>query len=178
MRLFFQEEDVVEARKVVRKCKIVHVFDSVLEMEANAMIVYFGTEDGVVDTIIEKLDRKFGILPDYKRGPRTLGNAVRTDAFNGKYVIFGFIVKKSIEDAIDYTCVQKCAKVVNSVNNEFGQRAYQFLALDVIEDPPDDEMQFHHVLNILSSTLNNLDVYVCYPKDLLYLMPKIREFAI
>lgn len=162
-------------RKIIRKCKIVNVSYPVTEIEAGTIIVYFGTVDGAVDTAFAEVDKKFRILSDYKRGPRTLGQVVRTDAFNGDYLLFGFIVRKSINDTLDYEVVQKCAQEVHKINKKFGDQAYQYLALDVFRDPPDDEMQFNNVLNILRSTLSNVDVYICYPKNLSSLMPRERE---
>lgn len=152
-----------------RKCKVVNVDYPLINIESGTLIIYFGTMDGAITDEMKTLDEKFRILRDYKNNPRTLGKPVVTMTPDKNFVLYGCIVRNKERDPFNYERFQECLSAIQRENRKLGHNAYSFVALTAVEDGEDLLLQ--KMLNLLRHSLNNVSIYVCWPKELQNQMP-------
>ncbi|KAF2883990.1 hypothetical protein ILUMI_22188 [Ignelater luminosus] len=155
--------------KITKKCPVRNVEKPVVQIEPETAIVYFGSEDGYVSEEVDSLSTKFRTVKrDYTTSNRKLGDVIQTWSDNN-YALYGCIVKKQKDDLFDYISFQKCINRLRTLNSK--ENKFYYVAFQAFLDQSDD-LVISKVINLLRYSLRDVEVYVCWPHHLAYLMPR------
>lgn len=147
----------------LQRSKVVNAKYPLSKIESGSIVLYFGTENGDTNPVMESLDKKYYIIPNYKKSQKILGNVIRTEKFND--IIYGCIVKKKNEDLFNFAYFEKCLKEIKKRNKK---DQYMYVAIEAIRD---EDLLLEKITNIIRTILYDLELYICWPEELQYYMP-------
>lgn len=135
---------------------------SLVTIERSTALLFFGCEDGSVDKCGEDLDHKFSFLPEYRRQRKAVGEVVRLVKRNE--VLYGLIVRKKLGDAFSYINFENCLyKLRKMVKND----GFFYVGVEAFCESNDSDTM-GKVITVMKNVLTdpNIELYVCWPKEL------------
>lgn len=137
----------------MRKANIVQSEYTLTNIEPETIILYFGTEDGSISSTIRQLDKKFGVLQNY-RHLNKLGEPVRTT--KGLYEIYGCIVRKLEKDRFSFEQFELCLQKIRKVKCNYFYIAFERAESTLFNDD---------LITLIKFIFHDLDIYTCAPID-------------
>jgi len=131
-------------------------------IESATALLFFGSEDGSVDKCGEDLDRKFNFLLEYRKQKRVVGDVIRLEKRNE--VLYGLIVRVKQSDVFSYINFEKCLVTLRKMVKKDKFFYIGVEAFCVSNDSDTMEKVISVMKNILTDP--NLELYVCWPKEL------------
>jgi glutaredoxin-related protein len=134
-----------------------------VDIATQTALVFFGCEDGSVDECGKDLDRKFNFMLEYKMQKKITGDVVRMVKRNE--VLYGLIVRRNLNDVFSYVNFEKCLLALRKFLKE-DKFTYVGIEAFLVND---DDVTMEKVISAMKAVLSapGLELYVCWPKDLL-----------
>lgn len=111
---------------------------------------------------MEHLDHKFNFLLEYRKQRKSVGDAIRF-VKKGE-VLYGLIVRKGKDDCFSYIHFEKCLIELRKLVKDDDLWFIGVEAFCAENDPVTMEKVITVMINVLAN--RDLELYVCWPKDL------------
>lgn len=150
-----QSEDVPSLKD--NTCKVVYDANPVAKIDKGTIIIYFSTEKGEIEEDTIELANKFKFLDQLKKVPRRLGDAIRFDDRSKNYILYGCIVRKTLNSPFDFESFAKCLSLIKKENRK---DFFAYIAYQSITDKNDFIIN-DKIVTLLRNLMRDVEVYVC-----------------
>lgn len=152
----------------MRKCYVKHVVQPLTDIQSQTGLVFFGSEDGVTSFEMECLAKKYDYLQEYKNKKKITGDVIKI--INRNEYLYGLIIRRLHSQQIVYSEFEKCLFNLRKM-----LKADETVYIGIqgfVENG--DQVLTDKLVNLMQNTLQDVEIWVCWPKELEHLCPLQR----
>lgn len=166
---FFFQEGLSEGegnRAIASSLKVVYRIMPLITIESYTGLLFFGTEDGYLDSSAKSINDKLNFANEYQSAAKSVGKIWHRNKRNSdKYFVYSLIVAKSRKDKVLFTNVEQCCR---ELQKQLKRDETEFVGLEALKDWQGQDNTFTEKVSTMLRNLLHKPVkefWVCYRQE-------------